>query len=228
MPTLPAVPNGIKVIIRYFDNTTNHTIINKLHYTATPAPFAAADLTSLATAIYNTVNTDWVSTGAVNGSVFLEEVDTIDISTLSGAGGSHIASSAGGGGGNRGPAQACVNINWAIARRYRGGKPKTFLPGATGTTTDDGPSAAAITAAGVLAGHLSGSSGGTIVGATFGALTVTHLVNVSYYSGFTNYTKVSGREASRPTLRVAPVVDTITGGTAQTQWGTQRRRLKAS
>jgi hypothetical protein len=114
-------------------------------------------------------------------------------------------------------------IQFNIARRYRGGKPKIFLPAGVaadisntntwGSTflatanTDWAAFAAAVLAAGWT-----------------GAGTLTH-VNVSYYTGFTVVTNpVTHRARNVPTLRGAPVVDTVISYAAEVDIASQRRR----
>lgn len=129
---------------------------------------------------------------------------------------------AGGGGASASSADDAIVIGWRIARRYRGGHPRSYLPGplsgqyadtqhfaggyVTSLSTDAAGFIAAVNAL-VL-------NGGTI-----------QLVNVSYFKGFTNVTKPSGRQVSRPSLRPTPVVDIITAAHVDRRICGQSRRL---
>jgi hypothetical protein len=182
----------------------------------------------LANAVFGAIGNPWSS--QLDSQWTLESVEAIDLSTSSGAGG--VSTSAplfGTGGSTAEPAQVAMLINWQIARRYRGGKPKTFLPGAgqADLASDSTWAVAAVSAANTTASQLSQSSG-PIVGHTFGSITIVFMVNVSYYQGFTNVTHSNGRTDSVPKLRSSPVIDQVIKGVASTKLHTQKRRLLAS
>lgn len=67
------------------------------------------------------INTDWS----------LTEIDCYDISSETGASGYWTGSHAGTNSGNALPAQVAVNVEFNIARRYRGGKPRVYWPPGT-------------------------------------------------------------------------------------------------
>jgi hypothetical protein len=100
---------------------------------------------------------------------------------------------------------------------------------ATGSlATDNTWSAGTVSVGASLAGNLTTSGSSTPVPGVYGGLTCVGLSNVSYYSGFVNYTKPNGRQASKPVLRAVPLVDSIDSGTSEPKIATQRRRLLAS
>lgn len=117
---------------------------------------------------------------------------------------------------------AAVVVSHSISRHYRGGHPRSYLP--LGIAGD-------ITSGGVWGGSLVtavDSAWGTWIAnrfGTFGSLTVTQLVNVSYY-GPPNRTVTSstGRVKTVSTVRAVPIVDTITGHVTRAKIGSQRRR----
>jgi hypothetical protein len=112
-----------------------------------------------------------------------------------------------------------------IARRYRGGKPRTYLPmGDSGyllnpqewNTTFLGLAQAALNQI------ISDYAVTTVAGCSLGTL-----VNVSYYSGFTIRPSppIAGVRAKNiPTVRTAAVVDAVTSWTAEAKLASQRRR----
>jgi hypothetical protein len=183
-----------------------------------------ANCTTLAGDVAAAWNTNLAA--QVNSEYALTEVDVLDIATNSGASGQWIGSHAGGDGSTAIPQQVAVNIAYTIARRYRGGKPRMFLPP---------PGQAA------LAGQNKWSTGyvsatNTAVAAFFAALealtigaigTLAH-VNLSYYSGFTNITNSSGRERAVPTYRTHALLDTVSGYNTKALMGSQRRRRSAT
>jgi hypothetical protein len=113
-----------------------------------------------------------------------------------------------------------------IARRYRGGKPKSFFP--WGVVTDfSSPqlwtSAFANSATGDYATFIA-----AVRAIAAGSTTLSNYVNVSYFSGSTVVINpVTGRARNVPTLRTGgPVVDSIVASTANTRIGSQRRRIR--
>lgn len=108
------------------------------------------------------------------------------------------------------PAQTCLLVSHTIARRYRGGHPRTYLPGMCTATIQDSQHWTSSTIASqqtlynsMISNFLTDIS--TALGGT------PAYVNVSYFSGHA--------------LRVTPVVDTISGSTLQGELATQRRRV---
>jgi hypothetical protein len=184
----------------------------------------ATNCNTLASDIATAWNTDIASLMSTTWA--LTEVDVLDISSLSGASGLWQGSHAGTDSNSPSAAQVSVNVEYKIARRYRGGKPRMFLPPATDTQRND------------LSHWSSGyiSSVNTGVAAFFAAIealsvgamgTLAH-VNLSYYKGFTNIANSSGRERAVPTYRTSALLDTVTGYTCKAQMGSQKRRRNAT
>jgi hypothetical protein len=118
---------------------------------------------------------------------------------------------------------AAALVNHTVARRYRGGRPRTYVR--AGTTSDlasenqwnDTFLTEMLTAWEDWIADILASSG---IG-----ISLTNIVNVSWYKGFTVFTTPSGRARNIPTLRATPVVDPITSSSVATKIGSQRRRL---
>lgn len=102
-----------------------------LNYAAA-GPATGADLTTLAGDIATAYNTHLVGLWAVNFT--LDEVDVLDISTETGNAGTWTGSDAGSRVGSTLPDNCATNVEFDIAERYRGGKPRIYLP--PGVTTD--------------------------------------------------------------------------------------------
>jgi hypothetical protein len=122
------------------------------------------------------------------------------------------------------PAATCVLASAAIARRYRGGKPRNYWP--LGTSTDLlNPSAwvgASVTAFDVaIAAYINDIVGWTVSGTTVGAW-----VSISYYEGFTSILNpVTGRTRDVPKVRAAAITpDTVLSMAISPRPATQRRR----
>jgi hypothetical protein len=157
--------------------------------------------------------------------VTLTEVIATDLSTLSGARGIWSGSSTGGRSGGALPAGIAVLVDKTIARRYRGGKPRNYLP--YGTQTDlngaTGWSSSFQSAFNTSYGNFLSNFPSEAVGTA----TLVAEVNVSYYSGFASVQNpVTLRWKNIPKPRVTPQVDPITSWSMNPNYSSQRRRQR--
>lgn len=197
---------------------------NRLYFSYTGSAPSGATCTALA----DTIAGEWTSNLAslVHETWALTEVDVLDIASDSGLSGQWTGDNAGTSGGSALPAQVATNVEFDIDRRYRGGKPRMFLP-PPGNVQQNTPSswlAAFVTAVNTgmtafTAAVLPFSSGGT---------TLENHVNLSYYKGFTNITNSSGRERAVPTYRDVALHDIISAYSAKAEMGSQKRRRAAT
>jgi hypothetical protein len=146
----------------------------------------------------------------------LTEIDCIDLASVSGAVGAATYSVPGG---DTFPAPtnaASVLTNWKIARRYRGGHPKTFWPpfGDDHITDARNWQAAQITSfASVLFPYLAAVEAlGPVGSAPFSS------VSISYFD--------KALVPTPPHVRPTPIIDSIIGENTGTLIATQRRRLR--
>jgi hypothetical protein len=95
-------------------------------------PATASDLNSLSGSISTFHHTTLAPLFAANFT--LTEIDILDISTLTGVGVTHSYSDPGIRTGNTCPDNCATNVEFLIGHRYRGGKPRFYLP--PGVTTD--------------------------------------------------------------------------------------------
>lgn len=220
MPALPPVAGVIKVA-SLFTYSGNVSCMNRyfIHYSGT-AP-TTAQLNTFCTSLDTGWSTNYpaVTSGDVIGTGHQAE----DLSSSTGAIGAAGMSSTGTRSGDGLPKATCFGVNFQMARRYRGGKPKIFLPFGTSTDLDGtgrwkGASLSSFGSAWVAYINAALAAGWT------GAGTLTH-VNVSYYSGFTVVTNpITHRARNVPTLRGTPLQDLITGYSSETDVMSQRRR----
>lgn len=179
-------------------------------------------------AIADAVEAAWLANIAQQTSSewALTEVDVLDISSLTGLSGQWSGSEAGTVGNDAPPASVAYNVEFDIARRYRGGKPRIFWPpGASSFLADAGHwDSGTVTTVNTNTAAFFTAVEAIDVGAV-GSLT--H-VNLSYYKGFTNVTNSSGRTRAAPTYRAAAQLDTITGYACKAEIGSQRRRRAAT
>lgn len=152
----------------------------------------------------------------------LNEVDVLDIATDTGLSGQWTGSEAGTRTGASTPQQCAFNLEFGIARRYRGGKPRMFLPPGTdadmvnNNSWDSTFETAVVTAFSAFMSEIEALD--------IGSMGTLQHVNLSYYKGFTNITNSSGRERAVPTYRAAALLDTIESYIPKTIIGSQRRR----
>jgi len=185
---------------------------------------SGGDCTTLANDIAGAWNT-WLA-GNVNSNFALEEVDVIDIATRSGASSTISTFHAG----TRTPADmliaAAMNVEFGIARRYRGGKPRIYLPPGGGGDLVDNAHWSSTFVANTntnVAGFFS-----AIEALTVGAMGTLQHVNLSYFHGFTNETDSSGRAEAVPTYKATATHDNVTSYIAKALVSTQRRRRTAT
>lgn len=221
MPALPSVANAIKARIQWFAGGDDFAMSN-LHFKYSGGPPATADLVSIANGILAAATTHIAP---------LQDADTganlVLLTDLSSPTGAQSTSTGAPYGGTRTggvlPASACAVVSGKIARRYRGGKPRTYLP--AGTATDLAASkvweSAFVTAVetdwtAFISACLALSSGGT---------SLTNQINVSYYEGYTlGPASAGGFRKKIATPRAVPVVDVITSSKVLPTVGSQRRR----
>lgn len=192
----------------------------------------APDLASLAA----TIGTYWNGQIAalVNTGVSLVGVTCQDITTLLGLEGSAVVSYAGIRSGTALPRQVAGNIQFKIARHYRGGKPKIYLPiGVESDLADQSTwsSAFITTVNGNVAAFFAACAAVTET-----SFTTNQHANVSFYFGFQNLGGGTHRAYSRPLYRNEPpnpttnlaLVDPITGYVLHPELSSQRRRREST
>jgi hypothetical protein len=181
---------------------------------------SSATLDSLASSIASAWGTHLQP--STQSTISLTEIDILDIATDSGASGSWTGDLAGGGTAESLPVQCAVNIEFDIARRYRGGKPRMFHPPPDADALEN---MATWNSSFVTSMNTNFSAFMSEIEAlTPGSLTALTHVNLSYYQSFQNVTNSSGRTRAAPKYRTTALVDTITGYATKTVIGSQRRR----
>lgn len=220
MAPLPNVPNVLRIQLKHTVGGDHDALVRWFaQYTGT-AP-TDAQLTTLAT--YH-LNTAW---SAIRGSVAAQtQLDTITITDLtsptSGVG-FYSNPSNGTGDASTTAAGLAVVISGKIARRYRGGHPRVYLPYLTGANLTNPQTWNATQLATLLAEW--NTMVNDVLSQTWAAGSLVSAVNVSYFEGFTNFTFPSGRVKAIPKLRVGgPVTDAILSWAANPAPASQRRR----
>jgi hypothetical protein len=158
--------------------------------------------------------------------VQLTSVTVTDLSSSTGGVGQYFGSQAGDRGGPVMPAGVAVLVNYAIGRRYRGGKPRSYL---VFFVADDMATTQTWEAASVTSLHAAlVTYFAAVIGLASGGVTITQHVNVSYYSGFlSSENPVTHRWRNISTPRAVPLVDQISSFAVNGIPSSQRRRNRA-
>lgn len=211
MPALPNAPQALRVKQQGTYLTTTWVNIYYLTYAATTP--ADADLISIAGSL-RTVWGSWLGL-MVSTSVTLTQTEVWDVSRNPGAYGLNNVPLAATGAVGTGPANVSVVVSKKVARRYRGGHPRLYLPGIAPSISTDGRT---ILPATLTVFNNNVNSWFNAVNAITTASTgLCHLANVGYY-----YTPVKNQP---PVLRVTPIVEPIVGCVVNNRLDTQRGRL---
>lgn len=225
MPALPTVTKTIRASLNF--NLDPGLSGCRFYISYTGGPPSASDLNGFA----GTIVTSWAThfSAAMSNNYALESVSCQDLDTTSGnfgqnttvEGGTHVSPSLG--------AATCTVIDFVIARHYRGGKPKIFLP--IGTQADVGNQQ---TWTGTFVSAQNANWGNfitDILAAHPGSFTPNNHVSVSYYSGYNTSTPPWRGPGFKypPKLRTGPIApDLVTTHLTRQRMGTQRRRLSAA
>lgn len=207
MPPLPSAPQVLKMVAKFTDDVVSPVVICHLLYSGA-AP-SVADVEGIAGEwggqLMNGLKTLY------NASMVLAEVDIFDLTSPTSAAGTATIGVAGTDINLASAAQAALLLHKTISRRYRGGHPRTYLPGPALDHQDTVKTwvAGAVTTA--QAAWLSAITA-TAAASPYGATTVLEEVNVSYHNAHA--------------IRPVPVIDIITSVTGEAVMATQRRRLQ--
>ena len=222
-PPLPASP-CVRVSLKYSDGGGQFAGSRFFLSYSGSAP-TGANCTTLA----GDIEAQWASHIAPlcsAGNYDLVEVDVLDIATNSGLSGQWSGSTASTRSGSNLPLQCATNVEYDIARRYRGGKPRMYLP--PGYESDmagqNAWNATFITAVNTgVAAFFAG-----IAGLSVGSMGTLAHVSLSYYRSFTNIANSSGRERAVPTYKATATLDTVNGYSTKATIGSQKRRRTAT
>jgi hypothetical protein len=222
MPALPLVPGVIRTQLLWNDGS-DMDVTTTLFFRYTGTAPTASEANTIAAALTSAMapnNGSWCDDTVLTGAT------VTDLSSNTGGEGLNTVSIAGTDSNPPLSGGTCFLVNFQIARRYRGGKPRNYLPWgstlhATGRQGWDAGSVAGWTT--VYRGAIA-----EVVGTSAGACTVGDHCNVSYYEGSRVVTSpTTGRARNVPILRSSPVVDNITAVVGSTRFASQRRRNRA-
>jgi hypothetical protein len=155
----------------------------------------------------------------------LTTVRVSDLSSHLGASYQDLTITGGSRAGTAPPANCAMNINFVINNRYRGGKPRAFLPGGT---TADMADAQHWTSAFATSWNTAWLAIQSAMSSVAGPIAIDHQVCVHWFKGHVANPRPSvWGDINVPQPLGTPVTDNVTAPSAQTLIGSQRRRLRA-
>jgi hypothetical protein len=206
MAPLPPAAKTLKITLVHATGGDNN-VENILHFKYTGGPPSSADCIGIAGAVNAQYATNLKSLLSTNYS--LSAVRCLDIDSNTGAQGENDVPVLGTRVGAILPISNAVVISHQIARRYRGGHPRSYAPFGAETDLGNNQHWGATFITSCTTGWNTFAAGCITI--TAGTTVLTAYASVSYYSG--------------KTQRGTPVVDTILNSQAKTRVGSQRRRL---
>jgi len=221
--TLPSVAS----VLRYdvvWSNGSDANVESRLFFKYAGGPPSNADCAALASDAFTHIGANLMPNASTD--CVLVGVRCTDLTSPSSGFGIHEGSTAGSGSGNPLAGGVAVLFNYTIARRYRGGKPRNYMP--LGTSTDLTNPTNWTTGFISTAGTAIGNTITAILGDSSGSTTLINHVNVSYYDGVNTASppwRGPGFKYPRM-LRGTPVVDAITSSACNPKPGSQRRRYQ--
>lgn len=205
MPALPSVNKVLKVAI---EAAQGDAVINTiLHFAYAGATGSPTDLSTLAQDIYNAWASEFMA--HLVSSLVLEGVKLTDLSSDTAPVGEYFASTPGSSASAPLPSNVAMVLSHHIARRYRGGHPRTYLAGVDSTQMTNTQ-------------QWSGGALALFLGQWNAFQSAVEALSIST---FTPLTFVSVSYRSGNAARVTPVVDSVLSTGVQDRICTQRRRL---
>lgn len=220
MPALPSVSKVVRVDF-FMTKGSDTRVRDRIFFQYSGAGPSVADMSTFLA----TVSSSWLTNiGPLQDTATtLTSIQGTDLTNASAAQAINGTQRAGSRAGSGLQAGVSPIIKFKVARRYRGGHPRIYLPAGVGTDTATAQQWTS-TFTSLLLTNWQAFITACVAGppASFG--TLSH-VNVSYFAGFTNKTFPSGRIRPVASLRVGvPVVDTVVSYSINPNFGSQRRR----
>lgn len=221
MPALPPVPGVFKIRLHY-DVGTDANAVTILHVRYVGTPPTSGDCVTFCTTFNGLAAAEWPIYLDTDSSYL--GVDITDLTTPTSGTGSDGTTVAGTRSGTKLGAGTAVLTHMPVSRRYRGGKPRSYLPWGTASDLD---SRNTWLSGSVTDFHTGWSAILTAIGTAFpvGPATFGSFCSVSYY-GPPNRTVTgsTGRVRTISTTRTTPLIDDWGTFTVSPKVSSQRRR----
>lgn len=222
MPPLIPQPGVLKAEI-HFQVAEDHNVSTRQYFSYTGTAPADSVCATIAEAVGVAWRNAWL--GHLSNESSQNGCTVQDLSTPTSGYGVDTLSAAGTATGAILPASAAQLMNYTIARRYRGGKPRAYWPVHVAADLSD-PQTWDPGVLATMTTEWQTSFLDVLLGSSYSGTTLVHQVNVSYYEGFTpvqNPITLRWKNVAKPrTVAIAP--DVITGFVLNSKPGSQRRR----
>ena len=209
MPPVPGIPNVVQFLVKMTWDT-GHNTVNSFHFrSGNPGPYSIGDLTLVA----SEVQSQWAAEimGHLSASITQEEVVVIDRSVSDGNKAVNVTTAAGTFAHEPLPLNTAGLYQWQDSAHYRGGHPRTYIPGFVIDYTTDGV-------------HLEAGSQATLNTAMNNFLT--NVLAGGPYGAITPLTWVACHYQRNKLPLVTPFASIITPEGFSGTLATQRRRLR--
>lgn len=217
---LPDNPT-VRIRIKHSNDSTL-TAGSRIYLNYSGSAPSGANCTTLA----GDVESAWAShlAGLINTNYALEEVDVLDIATDMGLSGQWSGSTAATRSGNQESSQEATNVEFGIATRYRGGKPRIFLPPPVDTDRENDSNWNSTFIGEVNAGVAAFFS--ELEGLSIGSMGTLSHVCLSYYKGYAKTSPPWRGPGFKypPAYRATALSLPVTGYFCKAEIGSQRRR----
>lgn len=221
MPALPPVPDTLRLTLKY-SSYGDADIINRWYHSYEGGPPDSADLGLLLLQVFAAWGAQLKALYAT--TMELIELEAVDLSSATAGAATLTEATTGTRAGTQLPLNCAALLNFKVSRRYRGGKPRMYIPFGVDADLLDPQHWTVANAAGFATQW--GAFIGEIDGFLAGTTTVGPQVNVSYYEGFTSVLNpITGRTKDVAKPRADPLVDLIVATECNPRIGTQRRRI---
>lgn len=224
MPALPSVPNVLRLDLIHNWGDDPH-LANRSFWKYSGGAPGNGDCSAFA----SLAETAWVGhiSGLAGTFITLTGIRVTDLSSPTGGTAEISVSHSGARGGAALSINDCAVLNFPIARRYRGGKPRMYVP--WGVDGDIAAGSNSWTSAFISAATTAWEDFQSAFSATEGSTTITNQCNISYYHGFASVQNpITLRWKNLPTPRAAAVDDAIVAVACSPFVGSQRRRVRAT
>lgn len=227
MPSPPSVA-AVRCKLDYL-NADNFLAGSRFYLTYSGSPPTAANCNTLA----GDIGTAWASHIAayITNTWTLNEIDVLDLGSTSGASAVFAATAAGTASPPAPPSSVAVNVEFDIARRYRGGKPRMYFPQSTNANLANNSqwSGSFVTtfnsAVSAFFAQLNALS--------IGSMGTLQHSNISFFHGVDKNQPPTGTwrgppHPYPPAYRTTPLVDVVENYSTKATVGSQKRRRTAT
>jgi len=222
MPTPQPTPSGVVQFRMHFEPGSDEAVYAKFAMGYTCGPPSTSDLSDLAASVTAQFAANLKSLLTEAGALY--DVEAIDLANPDTPAGLHAVAVDGTRAGTQVPNNVTALLNKTVDRRYRGSKPKNFLPFGTDGDIESTNQWSSTFSAAVTAGWAAFTT--ALLDAEAGSTVLTVEKAVSYFSGSEPNPNPNSRLRKQPTPRATPLVQTVVSATCSPIFGSQRKRLR--